>query len=253
MEGVGADAPGPDLVPVPGNMGSFDFVTVFFFVAAVIIFLQLRNVLGRRTGNERPPFDPYSAREGDVPAGDGDDSKVITLPRREGDKGSDDRFAAADAYCDPGSDLNKALRTVIEADPGFDPEEFVAGAKMAYEMIVNAYADGDKKTLRSLLSKEVYDGFVSAIKDRDARSETIKSSFVGIGKADIVQAEMKGTEANITMRISSQLITATYDKDDNVIDGDPDSVGEVNDVWTFARDTRSRDPNWKLIATESED
>lgn len=235
-------------------MGSFDFVTVFFFVAAVIIFLQLRNVLGRRTGNERQPFDPYSARDGDNLAGDGDDdSKVITLPRRDGDRQADDRFAAADDYCDAGTDLNKAIRSIISADADFDPREFVAGAKTAYEMIVNAYAEGDKKTLKQLLSKEVYEGFVAAIKDRDARSETIKSSFVGIGKADIVQAEMKGSEANVTMRISSQLITATYDKDGNVVDGDPDSVGEVNDVWTFARDTRSRDPNWKLIATESED
>jgi predicted lipid-binding transport protein (Tim44 family) len=221
-------------------MGSFDFVTVFFFVAAVIIFLQLRNVLGRRTGSERPPFDPYSTRKGDVQAGD--DSKVITLPRREGERAPDEKFAAADAYSKPGTDLNTGLRSVISADADFDPEEFVTGAKTAYEMIVNAYADGDKKTLKSLLSKEVYDGFVTAIKERDARSETVKSSFVGIGK-----------EANITMRIASQLITATYDKDGNVIDGDPDSVGEVNDVWTFARDTRSRDPNWKLIATESED
>ncbi|MCY6383158.1 Tim44/TimA family putative adaptor protein [Hoeflea prorocentri] len=234
-------------------MGSFDFVTVFFFVAAVIIFLQLRNVLGRRTGNERQPFDPYSARDGENLAGDDDDSKVITLPRRDGDRSADDRFAAADAYCDAGTDLNTALRSVISADPEFDPREFVAGAKTAYEMIVDAYAEGDKKALKQLLSKEVYEGFVSAIKDRDSRSETIKSSFVGIGKADIVQAEMKGSEANVTMRISSQLITATYDKDGNVVDGDPDSVGEVNDVWTFARDTRSRDPNWKLIATESED
>ncbi len=234
-------------------MGSFDFVTVFFFVAAVIIFLQLRNVLGRRTGNERPPFDPYSAREGDVQAGEGDEGKVITLPRRDGDRSPDERFAAADAYSEPGSDLNKALRTVISADADFDPKEFEAGAKTAYEMIVNAYADGDKKTLKSLLSKEVYEGFVSAIKERDARSETVKSSFVGIGKANIINAEMKGTEANITMRIASQLITATYDKDGKVVDGDPESVGEVNDVWTFSRDTRSRDPNWKLIATESED
>lgn len=234
-------------------MGSFDFVTVFFFVAAVIIFLQLRNVLGRRTGSERPPFDPYSAREGEPVTSDSDEGKVITLPRRDGEGSADDRFAAADEYCEAGSDLNEAIRSVISADPDFDPGEFVVGAKAAYEMIVNAYADGDKKALKSLLSKEVYEGFVSAIKERDARSETIKSSFVGIGKADIVQAEMKGSEANITMRIASQLITATYDKDGNVVDGDPDSVGEVNDVWTFARDTRSRDPNWKLIATESED
>lgn len=234
-------------------MGSFDFVTVFFFVAAVIIFLQLRNVLGRRTGSERPPFDPYSARESEQVTGDNDDGKVITLPRRDGDQPVDDSFAAIDTYCDPGTELNDGLRAIYSADADFDPETFATGAKTAYEMIVAAFADGDRKTLKSLLSKEVYDGFLSAIKDREQKSESVKSTFVGIDKADIVQAEMKGSEAHVTMRIVSQLITATYDKDGEVVDGDPDSVGEVNDVWTFARDTKSRDPNWKLIATESED
>ena len=239
-------------------MGSFDFdfVTAFFFVAAVIIFLHLRNVLGRRTGSERPPFDPYSAREGEQPVagdGDGDDSKVIALPRREGDKSADDRFVAADDYCEAGTDLNKALRSVISADASFEPKEFAEGAKTAYEMIIGAFAEGDSKTLKSLLSKEVYDGFLSAIKDREQRDETVKSTFVGIDKADIVQAEMKGKEAHVTLRIVSQFTTATYDKNGKVVDGDPEGVGEVNDVWTFARDTRSRDPNWKLIATESED
>lgn len=234
-------------------MGSFDFVTIFFFVAAVIIFLQLRNVLGRRTGSERPPFDPYSSRESEQVTGDNDDSKVITLPRRDGDKPVDETFVAADDYCDAGTELNTALRAVISADPNFDPKTFETGAKTAYEMVVAAFADGDRKTLKSLLSKEVYDGFLTAIKEREQRSETVKSTFVGIDKATIVQAELKGTEAHVTMRIVSQLITATYDKAGEVVDGDPESVGEVNDVWTFARDTRSRDPNWKLIATESED
>ena len=234
-------------------MGSFDFVTVFFFVAAVIIFLQLRNVLGRRTGNERQPFDPYSARDGESVAGDKDDSKVITLPRRDGDKPAEDKFAAVDTYCEPGTDLNNGLRAIVSSDPDFDPEAFVEGAKSAYEMIVLAFAEGDRKTLKSLLSKEVYEGFISAIKDREQRSETVKSTFVGINKADIIQAEMKGRDAHVTMRIVSQLITATYDNAGAVIDGDAEAVGEVNDVWTFSRDTRSRDPNWKLIATESED
>ncbi len=234
-------------------MGSFDFVTVFFFVAAVIIFLQLRNVLGRRTGNERPPFDPYSARESEQAPGDNDDGKVITLPRRDGDQPADDTFAAIDAYCEAGTELNDGLRAIASADTDFDPEDFVTGAKTAYEMIVTAFAEGDRKTLKSLLSKEVYDGFLSVIKEREQKSESVKSTFVGIDKADIVQAEMKGSEAHITLRIVSQLITATYDKGGEVVEGDPESVGEVNDVWTFARDTKSRDPNWKLIATESED
>jgi predicted lipid-binding transport protein (Tim44 family) len=121
------------------------------------------------------------------------------------------------------------------------------------QMIVMAYADGDRKTLKNLLSKEVYDGFVAAIGEREAKSEKIQSSFVGIDKADIVSAEMKGGEAHVTLRIISELISATRDKAGTVIDGDPETVAEVKDVWTFARDTRSRDPNWKLVATEEED
>jgi predicted lipid-binding transport protein (Tim44 family) len=123
---------------------------------------------------------------------------------------------------------------------------------MAYEMIVMAFADGDRKTLKNLLSPEVYDGFDAAIADREAKGEKVKSTFVGIDKAEITNAEVKGSEAQMTLRISSQLISATYDKDEKLIDGNAEDVAEVNDIWTFARDTRSRDPNWKLVATESE-
>ncbi len=235
-------------------MGFFDFGTIFFLIAAVVIFFQLRNVLGRRTGNERPPFDPYTASR----TRDGCGAEI----RECG-------FAAAQAHApesrpttlmwrstpspSPARDLNKGLRTIKDNDPAFDPKTFVDGAKMAYEMIVMAYADGDRKTLKNLLSREVYDGFVAAIGDREAKSEKIQSSFVGIDKADIVAAEMKGGEAHITLRIVSELISATRDKAGTVIDGDPETVAEVKDVWTFARDTRSRDPNWKLVATEEED
>ena len=234
-------------------MEFFDFGTIFFLVAAVVIFYQLRSVLGRRTGNERQPFDPYTARrtgEKDAPASN---ENVVSLPRRKGEAATAEDFAAIDAFAKPGTDLNKGLRAIRKADPSFEPKSFVEGAKMAYEMIVMAYADGDRKTLKNLLSREVYDGFVAAIADRETRSEKIESSFVGIDKADIVAAEMKGTEAHVTLRIVSELISATRDSAGEVIDGDTETVAEVKDVWTFARDTRSRDPNWKLVATEAED
>ena len=231
-------------------MGSNDFVTIFFLVAAVLIFLQLRSVLGRRTGNEKPPFDPYSSR--DLAKGPGaDDGKVVTLPRRD-EQGADERFAAVDAFAAPGSELNESLREIVKQDSSFNPKEFLNGARMAYEMIVMAYADGDRKTLKSLLSREVLEGFESAISERESRGEVVKSTFVGIEKADILQAAMKDSEEQVTVRIVCQLITATYDKDGKLIDGDAEAVSEVNDLWTFARDTRSRDPNWKLVATESE-
>lgn len=232
-------------------MEFFDFGTIFFLIAAVVIFFQLRNVLGRRTGNERPPFDPYTAgRTRKDEAADPDN--VVSLPRRKGDP-LPDAYADVDALAAPGTDLNKGLRAIKDADPSFEPATFADGAKMAYEMIVMAYADGDRRTLKNLLSRDVYDGFVAAIADREQRSEKIQSSFVGINKADLVSAEMKGTESHVTLRIVSELISATLDKSGAVIDGDPETVAEVKDVWTFARDTRSKDPNWKLVATEAED
>jgi predicted lipid-binding transport protein (Tim44 family) len=231
-------------------MGSNDFITLFFLVAAVLIFLQLRSVLGRRTGNEKPPFDPFSPRDA-VKNGGADDGKVVTLPRREV-QDDEQRYTEIDNFAKPGTPLNSSLREMAKADPSFKPKEFLDGAKMAYEMIVMAFADGDRKTLKGLLSKEVYEGFDSAISERESRGEVVKSTFVGIEKADITQAVVKDSEEQVTVRIVSQLISATYDKAGAPIEGDQETVAEVTDIWTFARDIRSRDPNWKLIATESE-
>ncbi|CUX35950.1 Tim44 domain-containing protein [Rhizobium oryzihabitans] len=231
-------------------MGFSDFITLFFLVAAVLIFFQLRSVLGRRTGNEKPPFDPYSPR--DVAKGPvTDDNKVVTLPKR-GEAEDENRFAEADALAPVDSALNASLRDVMTKDPTFRPKEFLNGARMAYEMIVMGFADGDRKTLKNLLSKDVFDGFDAAISERESRGEVVKSTFVGIEKADITQAAVRDSEVQITLRLVSQLISATYDKDGKLVDGDPDAVAEVDDIWTFSRDIRSRDPNWKLIATESE-
>ena len=111
--------------------------------------------------------------------------------------------------------------------------------------------EGDRRTLKNLLSREVYDGFEAAIKEREKRGETVETRFVSIDKADIAAAEMRGRTAQVTVRFVSQLISVTRDKDGNVIDGNADKVTDVTDVWTFARDVSSRDPNWKLVATEA--
>lgn len=233
-------------------MEFLDFGTIFFLVAAVVIFYQLRSVLGRRTGRERPPFDARTRqRENDEAQGD---DNVVTLPRRKGPAGDDKAgfYDAIDAIAKPGSKANAGLRAIKDADTGFEPKSFLDGAAMAYEMIVMSFADGDRKTLRNLLSREVYDGFDTAITEREKRGEKVQSSFVGIDKSEIISAELKGTEAHVTVRIVSEMISATIDKSGAVIDGDPETVAEGTDVWTFARDLRSRDPNWKLVATEEE-
>lgn len=231
-------------------MGSNDIITIFFLVLAVVIFLQLRNVLGRRTGSEKPPFDPYSMREsGESQARQ---EKVVSVTRNDDGAEALNPYAGADAFAAPGSDVNSELRKMIDADPSFNPKEFMQGARSAYEMIVTAFAQGDRGMLKNLLSKEVFEGFEAALNERDARGEKVKSTFVGIDKADLLHASVKDSEASVTVRMVSQLISATYDKDGNVVDGHPEEVAEVKDIWTFARDIRSRDPNWKLVGTESE-
>ena len=148
-------------------------------------------------------------------------------------------------------DLKQALLQLNRADASFDPEGFMRGAKQAYEMIVTAFAEGNRRMLKDLLSKEVFDGFQSAIADRESRGEQIDQSFVGINKADIVEADIKSNVAQITIKFVSQLISATRDRAGQIISGDPQRITEVTDIWTFARDIGSRNPNWRLIATQA--
>jgi predicted lipid-binding transport protein (Tim44 family) len=239
--------------------GFIDIYSIIFLVLAIVIFLRLRNVLGRRTGNERPPSDPYSRSRRQVPKPSGGDDKVISLPGREASAGpaaadagptAEDRVRAAAA---PGSNLNESLVALAKADASFDAEKFLSGAKAAYEMIVTAYAEGERRALKQLLSREVYDGFVSAIDQRESRGEVMEFKFVGIDKAEITEAALKGGTAHVTVTFRSKLISSTHDSDGKVIDGDPVHVSDVTDIWTFAREVSSRDPNWKLVATESVD
>lgn len=230
----------------------FDIYTIIFLALAVFIFLRLRSVLGQRTGRERPPYDPYSARDAHAASGD----KVVTLPTRTAEPvpGPAEMSEPADRWkgiAEAGTPIATGLDAIARADDSFAADQFIAGARMAYEMIVGAFAAGDRKALKSLLSKEVYEGFEAAIRDRETRGETVESQFVSLDHADIDAAELRGNVAHVTVRFASQLITATRDKDGNVVDGNPDKVIEVTDVWTFARDANSRDPNWKLVATEA--
>ena len=235
--------------------GFMDIYSVIFLVLAVVIFLRLRSVLGKRTGTERPPFDPYARRE--APKTAAGDDKVISLPRRSADIDSGKVDAEnlpeerVKTIAPAGSSLNEALVAIARADRSFDAAEFVGGAKAAYEMIVTAYAEGDRKALKQLLSTEVSDGFVAAIGQREAAGQTMEFKFVGIDKADITDAALKGGTEQVTIKFLSKLISATHDKDGKVVDGDAVHVSDVTDIWTFAREVASRDPNWKLIATES--
>jgi predicted lipid-binding transport protein (Tim44 family) len=184
---------------------------------------------------------------------DGRDN-VVRLPQGSQGTGSDgDREPAPpvwQGYADAGSPLATGLERVAGSDASFSPRSFLEGAKIAYEMIIDSYAKGDKTSLKNLLSKEVFDGFAQAIDSREAEGQRVESRVVGIDKAAIRAAALTGSRASVTVEFVSELISATYDRSNNVIDGDPRQIREVTDVWTFERDVTSRNPNWKLVSTQ---
>src|SRR5260221_10493739 len=161
--------------------------------------------------------------------------------------GSPDRHAG---FAIPGSSVAKGLDAIAAAERNFDVKQFIAGARAAYEMIVTAYAVGDRRSLKNLLAREVYDGFESVIREREARGETVETRFISVDATEITNAELRGKMAHLTLRFVSQLVSATRNRNGNVIDGSADAVTRVTDVWTFAREVTSRDPNWNLVATE---
>lgn len=236
----------------------FDIYTIIILVLAVFIFIRLRSVLGTRTGNERRPNDAFRAPPAGsdpTPAND----TVVPMPTRGGDATRPanaplDDVPPAERWkgiAAPGTPVARGLDEIAAAENGFDARGFIGGARAAYEMIVGAFAAGDRKTLKPLLAKEVFDGFSAAIAERESRGETVESRFVAIDKAELTEVEVVGKTAQLTVRFVSQIISATRDKTGAVIDGSPTEIADLVDVWTFARELNARDPNWRLISTEA--
>ncbi|ALE03358.1 Tim44/TimA family putative adaptor protein [Bartonella ancashensis] len=226
----------------------FDFALGIAFVIMVVAFVQLRNVLGKRTGFEKPPFDPYSdhSKEVKVEGVEG----VISLPSQVSAKKDD--FGDIDAIAPEGSALNDGLRSIRQIDPNFSPQFFMNGVQIAYELIMSAFAQGDRDKLKELLSWDVFESFCAEIDQREERNEKIQFTFVGINKVEFVAARVHGKEELLTVRIVSEIISVTYNAQEERVDGDPEAIVEIKDVWTFIRNSASKDPNWKLFATEDE-
>jgi predicted lipid-binding transport protein (Tim44 family) len=230
---------------------TLDVTTIIFLALAVFVIWRLRSVLGQKTGHEKPPpLDPVRREPARRPA---EADNVVHLPGAERPAGpalepSPERWKGV---AEPGTPVAQGLDDIARIEPAFDAREFLEGSKMAYEMIVMAFAQGDRKSLKDLLSRDVYEGFERAIGERERRGEKAETTFVSIDKADMIGVEVRNRVAQVTVRFLSKLITATRDAQGNVVDGSPDTVVDVTDVWTFARTLGTRDPNWQLVATEA--
>ena len=234
-------------------MSDIPFIDIIILLAvAAFLILKLRSVLGKRSGHEkRPEFDPFDPKRG-APGED----KVIHLPNRNktGDEaaaGAETRTARKESDMPGEGEGIPGLTQIKLADANFEEAQFLAGARAAFEMIVQAFSAGERRALKPLLADDVYDNFASAIDEREERHEKLDTTLVGIKEAEIIDASLENKTALVTVKFVSEQINVIRDRAGGVVDGDPSHVARITDLWTFARNVRSRDPNWSLVATES--
>lgn len=223
----------------------FQFLDIIFFaVIAGFILLRLRSVLGTRTGNEKRPEDAIRRQKTPSPDKRRDDN-VVRLPGSEKEGwASDESMGIA-----PNSPLAQSLTEIQLIDRNFNPQYFLSGARQAYEMIISAFAKGDRETLRPLLHDDVYTQFDQAIADREAGNQSMETELVRMGDVRIAAATINETTTEITVKFSVELISAVRNADGAILQGHPTVPQEISELWTFARDIGSKDPNWLLIAT----
>ena len=224
-------------------MGDFPhyFDIILFAMVAAFLVLRLRSVLGRRTGNERRP-DTSIFRRPQPPAEAAGD-KVVSL----GNRGVPPPLVTAT----PADAVAAGLERIRGVDHNFDPTGFLEGARIAFETIVGGFAAGDKTLLRPLLADDVYKPFAAAIDERVAAGETLETRILQLKAEDITEAGLAGRSARVTVKFVSDQINVLRAHDGSIVDGDPNNPVEKTDFWSFARDTRSPDPNWVLVATAS--
>jgi len=239
----------PDPVRLAERMSDgFQFLDIILFAAVAAFFIfRLRNVLGKRMGHDKPPADPFGKRS----AEESEREKVVSLPNRNKTEAPEELAEKAPKAAEAGTPLEAGLMQIKLVDKSFAEEPFLAGARAAFEMVIANFAGSDAKALRPLLSNDVYADFAGAIDERRRAGHILETTLVGISDAEIIEAELQGKTAFITVKFISEQINVVRDKNGEVVEGDPSTVTKITDIWTFARNLRSRDPNWTLVATRS--
>jgi predicted lipid-binding transport protein (Tim44 family) len=224
-----------------GSSGGFPIDLILFGMIAAFLVLRLRSILGKRTGFEQqtppPPFQPPVGRPAQAPP-------IIEGRAEQAPSPASQGVPAA------GSPTAQVVARMREIDRGFDPARFLAGADQAFRMVVSAFAAGDRVALRSLLSDETYRAFEDAISTREKAGEVQVSEIRSVVQLAIEEAELRGTIGAVTVRIVSDQISYTKDRNGRPVAG-TDAVTEITDLWTFERDLSQRDPTWRLVAARS--
>jgi len=220
--------------------GGFPIDLILFAMVAAFLVLRLRSVLGKRQGFERPPQAP-GIPDGRSARVEGVAEDIATARSASG---------ARRSVPMPQSAIGQALLQINATDASFEPNGFLDGAEGAFRMIVTAFAQGDRQTLRALLSDETYSGFEQAVAGRETSGESQRTEIRSMHELGLEGADLRGTIADVTVRFVSDQVNITTGRGGEIVAGS-DAVTEVIDIWTFQRDLTAKDPTWKLVGTRS--
>ena len=217
-------------------------MTVIVILALVALFIGLRlySVLGERTGHEQQPILKPAEQDARVHA--------PTAPPPAAAPSSDN---SADLAYVPLA--GPGVRAILAADPSFDVARFLDGAKSAYRLILESFWKGDADTLKPHVDAHVFDTFSTAIEQRKKEGLTLDNRLVTIEQAVISEAAMERSVAVITVRFEADIAAVTRNAEGQVVAGSLSDAVQTRDLWTFRRDTNSRDPNWLLVETDEEE
>lgn len=208
------------------------FEVVLYAAIAAIICVAFYSVLGKSVG--RGPDDEFNPDE--VFGG-------ANTPRQ-----SDDTMALVDGDEDVADEIG--LRAILRADPDFNPGRFIDGAKTVYSMILEAFASGDRDTLRDLLTEDVYAVYDAAIAEREAQSLTQVTDLGRLTTSTIKNARIEDGTAFVRVLYEADIASALRDADGELVEGDPDLLASISEYWTFERKVGSKDPTWRLSEVE---
>lgn len=211
------------------------FYIILFAMVAAFLALRLYAVLGKRTGHEHPLPRPAEERVAPSPL----PRTIDVVPEVREPAGRNIEAGA-----------ENGLRAVIAADSSFDLAEFIDGAKSAYRMILEAFWKGEEETLDWLVEEDVRKAFGQAIAERKEAGHVLDNRLVVIERAMIADASVDGKVARIAVRFDADIAAVTRDQDGNVVAGSLTDAVETHEIWTFTRNLRSGDPNWKLAETD---
>jgi predicted lipid-binding transport protein (Tim44 family) len=226
---------------------------LIYIVIAVVLVIWLRNTIGSKNGSERDRSDIIEhIRERQQAQMSPDKGQTINLPPDGLSPPTPPTNPLDGISIEGGADTASEVMDFMRSSPDFDPKSFINGAKDAFPMIVESFAKGDLKTLKMLLSDGVYTNFESAIEDRKTKGETLITDVHAVKDCKIMGLKKIDRMAYIKLRFLADESIAVRDREGNIIHGHPDKIIAMNDVWTFGRDTRSKDPTWYLFETSDD-